>query len=191
LLPRKRLLLPPPRPRHHLLLIHRHPSNNITASTNAFRMDLRWSGQEGSDTLRTYFTSIGLFFITIAMTDVLQTKDAISDNDLCHLLHQEPLALVILRIGSLHIFMHRPDCRYCECMQDVATAAGIGRVSSRDMKIKTDRQHGAVCHAAQAKSKVYSLFCKKSLTVARSVRSSIGQESAQEGICRTSKAHSQ
>jgi hypothetical protein len=63
--------------------------------------------------------------------------------------------------ASLYAFMCRPGRRLCECMAYVATAAEIGTLRDKEMRVTTKNiEHCAVCKAALAGPKVCAL-CKE------------------------------
>jgi hypothetical protein len=64
-------------------------------------------------------------------------------------------------VASLYAFMCRPERRLCECMAYVATAAEIGTLRDKEMKVSSKNiEHCAVCKAALAGPKVCAL-CKE------------------------------
>ena len=74
--------------------------------------------------------------------------------------YHEAVVTIIAGESQLYMFMNRPDRRPCECMEYVATAAEIGFLRSKPMKVKTDIEHCAECNAALARPMICSL-CKE------------------------------
>ena len=62
---------------------------------------------------------------------------------------------------TLYLFMHRFENRYCDCMKFVAAAIESGSLRhEKEMEIKVDVEHCALCNAALARPQVCSA-CKE------------------------------
>jgi hypothetical protein len=95
----------------------------------------------------------------------LALKPRLKNSEMKVLLNEPELASALQSISagiaSLYAFMCRPERRLCECMAYVATAAEIGTLRNKEMRISTkDIEHCAVCRAALAEPKVCAL-CKE------------------------------
>jgi hypothetical protein len=95
----------------------------------------------------------------------MMAKPRLEDPEMQGFLSEPELASALQAISagiaSLYAFMCRPERRLCECMAYVATAAEIGTLRDREMKVSTKNiEHCAVCKAALAGPKVCGL-CKE------------------------------
>jgi hypothetical protein len=92
-------------------------------------------------------------------------KPRLEDSEIMGFLREPELASALRAISagvaSLYAFMCRPERRLCECMAYVATAAEIGTLRDKEMKVSSKNvEHCAVCKAALAGPKVCAL-CKE------------------------------
>jgi hypothetical protein len=95
----------------------------------------------------------------------MMAKPRLKDSKIMRFLHEPELdsALQAISAGtaSLYAFMCRPERKLCECMAYVATAAEIGTLRNKEMRVSTKTiDYCVVCKAALAGPKVCAL-CKE------------------------------
>ena len=100
------------------------------------------------------------------MIDCLKHKSTLTREDACPIFTSrewmERMTSISISQEKLYEFMHHPDRRPCECMQYVVTAAKIGKIRKKEMRVSKNVKTCAVCNAALAKPK----FCSRCKEVA-------------------------